>query len=191
MQLTQLHIERINRLWLAMSFDSKEWDESKHPRAENGQFGSGSSSKKKSSKLNFSEIFDIAISNQGGNKLFSDFAVVSKETVEAVKRSTGLDISGWSHSIAESDIRHIMKRHGDEASQEKLGQRAVTKADFEKLPEILSNFDSIQYEGLNNEHHHSFIVRKKLNGEIYCAQEVRTGRKKLVVKTMWIKKEKP
>lgn len=42
MQLTQSHIERINRLWLAMSFDSKDWDESKHPRAANGQFGKGS-----------------------------------------------------------------------------------------------------------------------------------------------------
>lgn len=52
MQLTQSHIERINRLWLAMSFDSKEWDESKHPRAA-GQFGKGGSqSAMKSVKAN-------------------------------------------------------------------------------------------------------------------------------------------
>lgn len=41
MRLTQSQIERINRLWLTMSLDSKEWDESKHPRAANGQFGKG------------------------------------------------------------------------------------------------------------------------------------------------------
>lgn len=44
MRLTQSQIERINRLWLATSSDSKEWDESKHPRAANGQFGKGTGS---------------------------------------------------------------------------------------------------------------------------------------------------
>lgn len=57
MQLTQSHIERINRLWLAMSFDSKEWDESKHPRAANGQFGKGSNSAtKQNASLNIPTI---------------------------------------------------------------------------------------------------------------------------------------
>ncbi|AHG75434.1 hypothetical protein X808_9110 [Mannheimia varigena USDA-ARS-USMARC-1296] len=53
MQLTQSHIQRINRLWRVISLDSKDWNESKHPRAANGQFGKGGSqSAMKSVKAN-------------------------------------------------------------------------------------------------------------------------------------------
>ncbi|MFY1028173.1 hypothetical protein ACE4RU_10810 [Actinobacillus seminis] len=53
MLFTQPQIQRINQLWIAFACD-KDWDESKHPRAENGRFGKSSQSAMKSVKANIS-----------------------------------------------------------------------------------------------------------------------------------------
>ncbi|WP_332000813.1 anti-CBASS protein Acb1 family protein [Neisseria lactamica] len=171
-----------------------EWDESKHPRAENGRFGGGSGEKqtKKPSKgeTDLGSLFQTAISNSGGNAVYSDFAVIDGKTAGIVKAETGIDISGWRHSIGEADIRHILKKHGNEKTENSRGQRAVTRQDIEKLPEILSDFDNMQYSGTNEFGNETFLVKKRIDDEIYCAQEVWTGRKKMVVKSMWVKKAK-
>lgn len=174
-----------------------EWDESKHPRAENGQFGGGSREKQtgkpSKGKIDLGSLFQTAISNSGGNAVYSDFAVIDGKTAGIVKAETGIDISGWKHSIGEADIRHILKKHGNEKTENSRGQRAVTQQDIEKLPEILSDFDDMQYSGTNEFGNETFLVKKRIDDEIYCAQEIWTGRKKMVVKSMWIKaaKKKP
>ena len=174
-----------------------EWDESKHPRAENGQFGGGSGEKQtgkpSKGKIDLGSLFQTAISNSGGNAVYSDFAVIDGKTAGIVKAETGIDISGWKHSIGEADIRHILKKHGNEKTENSRGQRAVTQQDIEKLPEILSDFDDMQYSGTNEFGNETFLVKKRIDDEIYCAQEIWTGRKKMVVKSMWIKtaKKKP
>ena len=171
-----------------------EWDESKHPRAENGQFGGGGGEKQtekpSKGKTDLGSLFQTAISNSGGNAVYSDFAIIDGKTAGIVKAETGIDISGWKHSIGEADIRHILKKHGNEKTENSRGQRAVTQQDIEKLPEILSDFDDMQYSGTNEFGNETFLVRKRIDDEIYCAQEVWTGRKKMVVKSMWIKKAK-
>ncbi|EEZ74644.1 hypothetical protein NEILACOT_05360 [Neisseria lactamica ATCC 23970] len=102
-----------------------EWDESKHPRAENGRFGGGSGEKqtKKPSKgeTDLGSLFQTAISNSGGNAVYSDFAVIDGKTAGIVKAETGIDISGWRHSIGEADIRHILKKHGNEKRKTAVG----------------------------------------------------------------------
>ncbi len=124
--------------------------------------------------------------------MYSDFATVSDTTARIVKDEAGLDISGWKHSIREADIRHILKHHGNDNAERKRGQRAVTREDIERLPEILGNFDDMQYSGTNEVGNETFLVKKQIGDEMYCAQEAWTGRKKMVVKSMWIKaKKKP
>lgn len=138
----------------------------------------------------FSQLFEKAMANKGGNALYSDFAVVNERTAQIAKEATGLDIGGWKHSIGETEIRHIIKRHGDEQTEQARGQRAVTQADILKLPEILADFDHIEYVGENEQGNDAFLVSKIIDGEVFCVQEIRRRRKKLVVKTMWIKKSR-
>lgn len=183
----------LHRAYKLLAADA-EWDESKHPRADNGQFGSGRQEKQPAheSKGNIAlnNLFQAAISNSGGNAVYSDFATVSDETARIVKDETGLDVSGWKHSIGEADIRHILKKHGNEKIENNRGQRAVTRQDIERLPEILDSFDDIQYSGTNEAGNETFLVRKRIGDEIYCAQEIWAERKKMVVKSMWIRKRK-
>lgn len=171
-----------------------KWDESKHPRAENGQFGAGNGQpekqkRPKGEKVGIKEIFQRSLSGKE-NRVYSDFAKVSDQTANAVKDELGIDVGGWTHSITEGDVRHIIKQHGDEETEAKRGQRAVTQQDIECLPELLEHFDNIEFSGLNELGNETFIVKKTIGGDIYCAQEIRVRRKKLVVKSMWVKKGK-
>ncbi|WP_256856093.1 phage minor head protein [Rodentibacter ratti] len=147
------------------------------------------SSKNKSGKMELGELFDNSATGSG-NKSFSNLGVVSEELVKVAKENIGLDISDWQHSIDESSIRHILKRHGNEKVENERGQRAVTKADILLLPLIIKAFDSIEYTGTTESGNESFLIRKEIDDEIFSVQEIRKRHKKVAVKTMWIRKKK-
>ena len=142
----------------------------------------------KSGKMELSDLIDSS-SGRGGNKLYSDIGSVSSELVAKAKESIGLDISDWQHSVDESGIRHTFKQHGNETTESKRGQRAVTKKDILLLPRIISSFDSIEYAGLSDMGNETFLIKKEIEDEIFTVQEVRKKHKKLTMKTMWIRRK--
>lgn len=176
----------------AMDADG-EWDEGKHPRADNGQFGSGGGSSSQSAhkgKSELTEIFDIATSRRDGNKSFANIAKVSETTASQIKKETGLDVKGWTHGIDEAAVRHIIKRHGDPVKEAKMGQIAVTKQDIEQIETVINSPDSVEYGGINDRGNETLIIKKTLGDKTICIQELRTGNKKLSVVSMYIKKKK-
>lgn len=142
----------------------------------------------KSGKMELSDLIDSS-GGRGGNKLYSDIGSVSSELVAKAKESIGLDISDWQHSVDESGIRHTFKQHGNETTESKRGQRAVTKKDILLLPLIISSFDSIEYAGLSDMGNETFLIKKEIEDEIFTVQEVRKKHKKLTMKTMWIRRK--
>lgn len=142
----------------------------------------------KSGKMELSDLIDSS-SGRGGNKLYSDIGSVSSELIAKAKESIGLDISDWQHSVDESGIRHTFKQHGNETTESKRGQRAVTKKDILLLPLIISSFDSIEYAGLSDMGNETFLIKKEIEDEIFTVQEVRKKHKKLTMKTMWIRRK--
>ena len=142
----------------------------------------------KSGKMELSDLIDSS-SGRGGNKLYSDIGSVSSELVAKAKESIGLDISGWQHSVDESGIRHTFKQHGNETTESKRGQRAVTKKDILLLPLIISSFDSIEYAGVSDMGNETFLIKKEIEDEVFTVQEVRKKHKKLTMKTMWIRRK--
>lgn len=142
----------------------------------------------KSGKMELSDLIDSS-SGRGGNKLYSDIGSVSSELVAKAKESIGLDISDWQHSVDESGIRHTFKQHGNETTESKRGQRAVTKKDILLLPLIISSFDSIEYAGVSDMGNETFLIKKEIEDEVFTVQEVRKKHKKLTMKTMWIRRK--
>lgn len=142
----------------------------------------------KTGKMSLSELIDNSI-GRGGNKLYSDIGSIHPELATKAKESIGLDILDWKHSVDESGIRHTFKQHGNETTESKRGQRAVTKKDILLLPTIISSFDSIEYAGLSDMGNETFLIRKEIEDEIFTVQEVRKKHKKLTMKTMWIRKK--
>lgn len=142
----------------------------------------------KAGKMTLSDLIEGSI-GRGGNKLYSDIGVIHPDVAAKAKESIGLDISGWRHSVDESGIRHTFKQHGNETTESKRGQRAVTKEDILLLPIIISSFDSIEYAGLSDMGNETFLIKKEIGDEIFTVQEVRKKHRKLTMKTMWIRRK--
>lgn len=170
-----------------------EWDESKHPRADNGQFGSGGAGGKqaKGSQVSVNDLFDKAVERRGnaGNEFYSKISSVSEQQAEKIHQATGIDLEDYHNGIDEEHVRHILNEHGDVSKETKRGQVAVTKADFLHLEDYLSQPDKVE---LGHPDAKTGAVRivttKKVDGVVYVIQQVGKKRKRLSVVSMWKKK---
>ena len=124
-------------------FDS--WQESKHPRDDQGRFIEKNSIdfKNHTGKAELKDIYRIAKSRNDRNKSFANIAKVSDDVVQKVFDVTGLDIQNWVHGIDESAIRHIFKKHGNPKTETSRGQIAVTENDILNLETILNQPDMV------------------------------------------------
>jgi len=128
-------------------------------------------------------LIGIALSRTDGNKAFSEIGEVSPEVAEKVKLVTGIDVDGFVHGIDEAAIRHVFEEHGDVEAENKRGQIAVTAHDIANLSAVVMSPDDIQ----KGDEENTIEVSKRIGSEVLVVQEIRTGRKKLVLKTMWKK----
>ena len=148
-------------------------------------FGQEQREKQETSATNFAdrvlELVRTALSRRSGNKAFIDIGPVSDAVATRIKEDTGLDVSGYTHSLDESGVRHIFNQHGDEETEQERGQVAVTEEDFARLREVVAEPDSIRPGNDAN----TVIFAKKFGNTWHYVQEVRTGRKKLAAKTLW------
>lgn len=100
---------------------------------------------------------------------------------QAVSDATGIDASGFDFTLAEDEIRHIMRRHGDDAAEALLGQRAVTAEDYARLPELLRIAQPVAAE-TSRTGRPVFTFTARIGGQRYEAVfEVRSGRKTLTL----------
>lgn len=110
MHFSQTNIRRIERLLLLCACD-KDWDESKHPRAENGQFGKGTGSAKKNLDKEATKIPSVTGKELGNAKDLKDlrtrarlYAIEHFSGKKFVNLSTGNEIqvgaSGIKHTIS-------------------------------------------------------------------------------------------
>lgn len=55
----------------------------------------------------------------------------------AIRDDRGLDVSLFDFSLSPDEVAHVRREHGDAAIEQRRGQRAITPADFDKLPALL------------------------------------------------------
>ena len=116
---------------------------------------------------------------------FVDLMPMSDEEVAQAKLH-GLDIAGYKHLIDTDAIRHIHQRHGNEKTESKKGLVAVKGADYLAIVEVTSNPDKRIYGGKTLDGKDSIVsVKRMADNSTVVVEEVRTGRKKLAVKTMY------
>ncbi len=104
---------------------------------------------------------------------------------KAIKEHTGLDVSNYHHQVDSYAMKHAIKKHGDKASEANRGQVAITNDDFQLLPEILDNPDSVILGTKNKKSQDQvFSVKVMPDGTALVVEEVRTGEKTLSVESM-------
>lgn len=84
--------------------------------------------------------------------------------------------------ITDSDIRHIMKHHGQ--SEESRGQTTITPKDFACIPIVLNEFDTCECVDTDKLGNKKFLLSKNIEGNIFLVT-VQRGKRKLEIKTMW------
>lgn len=141
-----------------------------------------------SGRVDLLTLTEMAIHpERSGNSAFALYRPV--DTVEAERLSALIrsDVSGFVHGADEAAIRHILRQHGDSATEEARGQIAVTRDDFARLPEITNpaTADGVDDGGLTNDGLPTIKYSKRYNGYTYVVEEVRDGRQRLALKTMW------
>ena len=104
-----------------------------------------------------------------------------------VRAATGVDADGFDFALAPAGVRHAFNRHGDARIEATRGQRALTAADFARLPEILNAPDVVAYEGPAVDGTPTMRYEKTIGEERFTALfNILTGRRRLALATMWV-----
>lgn len=142
---------------------------------------------KRTGKVEIQSLIQLSLSRseRDGNKLFSEIAPVSSSVADQVAAVIGEDVSGWVHGIDEAAVRHIIKRHGDQSIETTRNQIAIQPQDIANISLVLDDPDSVEDGGKASDGTKTIVLKKKIGDELLCLQEVRKGRKKLAVKTLW------
>lgn len=144
---------------------------------------------------------------ESGSNLFNYFTGSLSDLIEQAKKSAGklikkivapvsdrlrndLEIKGvsitsdYNHVIDNNAIRHTLKQHGGN-SEIKRGQVPVNDSDFDKISDIVENYDDIKVED-GKRGDVNIIYSKNFNdGTTIFVEEKRDKRKGLAAVTMW------
>lgn len=105
---------------------------------------------------------------------------------------TGLNVSGFDVAVDAHAVRHIQSRHGNDVTEAARGQRAITPADYARLPQVINEPDLIEDAGLSNKSKRQLVrLIKQLGDERWVVvAEVRGGRLMLALETLYIVKSR-
>lgn len=97
----------------------------------------------------------------------------------------GLEVSGYDVSIDAFSVRHTVNSHGDAKAEEARGNVAVTDADIEAFPVVVSDPDRIVLGAKNKRGQDQvFFIRAMEDGSTLVATEVRTGGRDITLSSL-------
>lgn len=97
----------------------------------------------------------------------------------------GINIKGFTHSIDNFFINHVLNRHGNKKTETKRGNINVTAEDIKNIPDILQTPDFIIYGTKTRNGNKAIVFAKNINSSTIFVEEIRTGRKKLAAQTLY------
>lgn len=132
-----------------------------------------------------SALIDIA--KQKGNRFVKKIISPASSDLVSELESKGVRINtDYNHTIDNSAVLHALKQHGTD-KEALRGQEKITEADFNKVVDVISNYDKIS---VNNRANKDYITyeKRQTDGTTLYVEEVRTGRKELAMVTIYKKK---
>lgn len=140
-------------------------------------------------KKKIGELYDYAAGKLSNKKQVVNYGVVDHVEAERLKKATGLDVDGYTRVIDNYSIRHILKGHTSQETEEARGNIAITKDDTVLIPEIIETADRVTLSPKKTKTGQEAIrYEKRISGSIYVYEEVRTGKKELMPVTMYKKR---
>ena len=112
---------------------------------------------------------------------------VSTKIANKIKSLFGFEVSDRRHVLADNDIRHMIKEHGNPEIEKTKGQIAITRKDIEKIPDIISNYDRIVTGNDNREGKTIRYIKNYSDNISYVVEVIPEKGNALKIKTMWKK----
>lgn len=120
--------------------------------------------------------------------MIHEFASVTDAEVDRLRRLTGIDFSGYVHSLDGSAVLHILARHGHPKVPPAM---RVQPDDFVRLPLVIQADSSPEIVGLGRSGELRIRYSARVNGYYFVVEEVRRKQGRLAVVTMWKSSENP
>ncbi|MDR2426834.1 MAG: hypothetical protein LBD46_06640 [Endomicrobium sp.] len=117
-----------------------------------------------------------------------EFRTVESAEAARLKKNIGFDLNGYNYELRLIDVKHILNNHGDFATEKARNQIAVKARDLALISEITKNYNSVSMKVKNNGTK-SIKYMKVIGNEYYYVEVVGTQKKRLLSKTMYIKKK--
>jgi len=104
-----------------------------------------------------------------------------------LKAVGGQDLANHWFVIDGSNIRHVVKSHGDPIAEALRGQSAVDSDVWTSLPSVLQHPDHVEYLGMQNGAP-QYGFWKKINGHAFTVLVERSGKQVLQVQSVRVHK---
>ena len=169
---------------------ANEWRGEDHPRGKDGKFGQGGGDDEEVSfEEQLSQIIEKAKNAPNERQIITLGKASDRLVKEAEKK--GFNISDFIHNLDVSGVRHAFLEHGNEKTESKRGQTAISYDDLKKVPEIISDYDNVEFPGKNKIGRDVIKYTKKFSdGTVYYVEEIRNGRRTLTIQTMYKSKSR-
>ena len=141
-----------------------------------GKFANGPGGKTRKVK-SIQEVVEAAQA-VGGPQVWTDYATVDEPEAKQIKGGEGRDFIGYQHSLDNEIVHKILRDHSGDP-------RPITPEDFAKLPDYIKNAESHYTEERDRKLERLIHVARDDQGRLMVVEEIRTGREKFTLKTMY------
>ena len=153
--------------------------------------GQGSELNNKSKAFNYftGSIKDlISLAMESAKGLYKKIVAPISDRLRTDLAQRGIILTpDYNHVIDNNAIRHALKKHGGK-HEEKRGQIPLTDIDFERIEDVVTNYDQIRIEQGKRNDINIIYSKTYEDGTTIFVEEKRDGRKELAAVTMWKKK---
>lgn len=118
------------------------------------------------------------------------FGAIPSDLAQRILKDTGINVDGYNCTLRASEVRKILKDHGNTATENKRGQRAITISDFERIPDVIQSPDRIELSQNLFEGKPVILFSKVIDGKTTVVAYVSEKHKDLTVQTMYSGKNK-
>lgn len=139
-------------------------------------------------KFDTDKIRELVAFSVSDKTTVNKFVVIEKINIieaEKIKKRTGLNLNGYERILDKSSIRHVIKKHATQKEYER-GLVPVLFEDFELIPKIAKP-ENIIYTSRTKDNKDAILYQFEDENVFFYLEEVRTGRKQVVLKTMYKK----
>ena len=109
---------------------------------------------------------------------------------EQIYEKLGINVKDYNLPLRASNVRKIIKDHGNAYREKLRGQMPVCMDNFKYIDDIVTGNDSFYYSGITKEGKPSITFEKTIGNKYVVVEYISDKHHNLEVQTMWINKKR-